>query len=376
MSTLAAAVLAGLLALPAQADELDAALNESVQTVTKRSGGLTVELETTVYRPEGDGPFPLVVINHGKAPGDTRAQSRYRPANAARYFLQRGYVVVAPMRQGFSRSSGSYAGTGCNVESNGRRQADDVRAVLDHFTALPWIDKDRILVVGQSHGGWTTLAFGTQNYPGVKGLVNFAGGLRQETCAAWKVNLAEGAGKYGRRTRVPSLWFYGENDSYFDYGTSKPMHLQYTAGGANARMVAFGPFGRDAHNLFASAAGTRIWQPEMTAFLASIGMPSAPLPDAAKYGTVRFVPTPPATDYAPLADETRLPYVRETGRAAYKAYLGKLVPRAFAVSPNGAWGWAEGGADPLQRALDHCNRRGRGDCRLYSVDDQVVWKQD
>lgn len=374
---IAAAALAALamaLALPAAAQDLDASLNESVQAVAKKSGDLIVELETTVYRPDGDGPFPLVIINHGKAMGQARTQARYRPANAARYFLQRGYLVVVPMRQGFSNSTGNYMGTGCNVESNGRAQAGDVKAVLDHFTAQSFVDKSRILIVGQSHGGWTTLAFGTQNYPGVKGLVNFAGGLRQDTCANWKTNLAEGAGQYGKRTRVPSLWFYGENDSYFDYDTSKPMHEKYTAGGARARMVAFGTFGKDAHSLFGSAAGTRIWQPEMTAFLASIGMPSEPVGHAAKYGDVGFTPTPPATHFAPLEDETRLPYLRGPGREGYKAYLDKLVPRAFAIAPNGAWGWAEGGADPLKRALDFCNRKGNGGCKLYSVDDNVVWK--
>ena len=39
------------------------------------------------------------------------------------------------------------------------------------------------------------------------------------------------------------------------------------------------------------------------------------------------------------------------------------------------WGWADGGVDPFKRALDNCNRSGRGACQLYSVDDYVVWKE-
>ncbi len=60
------------------AQELDASLNETVVNVPKKGAVFTVDLETTVYKPDGDGPFPLVVINHGKAYGDSRFQSRYQ----------------------------------------------------------------------------------------------------------------------------------------------------------------------------------------------------------------------------------------------------------------------------------------------------------
>ena len=274
--SLAAALLLAAGAAFAQAPETDSALHESVQSIRK-PGMFAIELETTVYKPEGDGPFPVVVINHGKASGDPRFQPRYRPAVAARYFLQRGYAVVVPMRQGFSASGGSYIGGGCNVESNGRVQAEDVKAVFDYLVAQPWVDRERMLVVGQSHGGWTTLAFGPQNYPGVKGLVNFAGGLRQENCRNWKDALAGAAASYARGTRSPSLWFYGDNDSYFDPPTFHAMFDQYTAAGGQARLVAYGKFGADSHTLFGARAGAAIWQPELTAFLAAIGLQSQPL---------------------------------------------------------------------------------------------------
>ncbi len=369
-------VVAGLLALAgaagAIAQELDAALNESIVTVPKK-GVFTIELETTLYKPEGDGPFPLVVINHGKANGDSRFQARYRPALAARYFLQRGYAVVVPMRQGFSKSTGSYIGGGCNVESNGRTQAEDVKAALDYFTAQPWVDKSRILIVGQSHGGWTSLATGTLNYPGVKGIVNFAGGLRQETCTSWESVLANAAGAYGKETTLPSLWFYGDNDSYFSPSTWKAMHDKYTASGGKARMVAFGTFGGDSHAMFGARSGARIWQPEVTAFLAEVGLPNQPVAALAKYGNSNAMAAPAKTSFAPLEDVAVIPYLKDTGRAGYKTFLDKPVPRAFAIAPNGAWAWSDGGEDPLKRALDRCNTNGKGACKLYAVDTDIVW---
>ena len=358
-----------------QTMELDASLNETVQNIPKK-GLFTIDLETTIYKPDGDGPFPIAVINHGKSPGDSKFQGRYRPAVAARYFLQRGYAVIVPMRQGFSKSAGAYIGGGCNVESNGRVQAEDVKAVLDYVTQQSWADKNNMVVLGQSHGGWTTLAFGTLGYPGVKALVNFAGGLRQESCIAWENNLAKGASEYASQTRTPSLWFYGDNDSFFSTSTYRAMFEKYTSSGGAARLVAFGLFGSDAHSMFGSRSGVSIWQPEVTQFLAAQGLPSTPLATNAKYGTVLLTAVPPKSDYAALDDVAKLPFVKDAGKAGYATYLSKATPRAFALAPSGAWGWAEGGDDPLKRAMDSCNRNGKGLCKLYSVDDFVVWKPE
>lgn len=362
-----------LFCLPVFAQELDASVNEQVVMIAKKGGLFSFELETTIYKPDGDGPFPLVIINHGKAYGDPRFQGRSRHSSAARFFLQRGYVVLMPMRQGFSKSTGSYIGGGCNIDSNGLQQAQDTKAALDWAVSQSWADKSNILIMGQSHGGWTTLAFGTLNYSGVKGLVNFAGGLRQDTCAGWEGSLARAAGGYGKDTQVPSLWFYGDNDSFFAPYTFRPMFEKYTAAGGKAELVAFGNFGSDAHSMFASRDGIPIWQPKVGAFMQMIGLPTA-ITQAKFSNTPNITPKPSKTDFATLEDESKLPHVKDTGRVGYKTFLTKQIPRAFALASNGAWGWAEMGEDPLKRALDSCNRNGLGQCKLYAVDDVVVWQ--
>ena len=359
----------------ALAQELSADLREQVMMVVKKTALFSIALETTVYKPPGDGPFPLVVINHGKALGDPRFQPRYRPSGAARFFLMRGYAVVVPMRQGFSKSSGNFILGGCNVESNGQAQAEDVTAVLDYLVAQPWVDKGRILVTGQSHGGWTSLAFGTLNYPGVRGLINFAGGLRQENCAGWEATLARAGAGYGKETKVPSLWFYGDNDSYFKPETFRPLFGNYVAAGGRAELVAFGKFGSDAHAMFGSRAGEAIWQPRVEAFMRSLELPVDVI--YPELGVVRRMPTPAPTAFAPLADEARIPYLKAAGREGYKVFLDKQFPRAFALSPSGAWGWAEMGDDPLERALYNCTKYAKEQpCRLYAVDEQVVWVKE
>lgn len=235
----------------------------------------TLSLETTVYKPPGEGPFPLVIINHGKANGPPGLQPRYQPVWAARYFLERNYVVFVPMRSGFSNSSGSYIGGGCNIESNGLIQAEDVATTLAYAHSQPYVDNSRSLIVGQSHGGWTTLAYGAINSDAsVKGLVNFAGGLKQEQCSGWRGALAKAVGEYGQRTKLPSIWLYGDNDSYFSPDVYTDMFESYRRGNPDAELIAYGTFGSDSHALFSSKDGRMIWEPYLEKFLGKVGLPT------------------------------------------------------------------------------------------------------
>ncbi len=354
--------------------ELSAALNEEVLSIPKKGRFFTVNLEVTIFKPALEGVFPVVVINHGKALGDPRFQSRYRPTNAARFFLQRGYAVVVPMRQGFSKSEGGYIGGGCNVESNGIAQAEDVKAVMDFVVQQSWSDKEKVLIAGQSHGGWTTLAFGSENYPGVRGLVNFAGGLKQESCTAWESVLARAAAEYAKTTKAPSIWFYGDNDSYFSPFTFNGMFEKYTAAGGNAQLVAFGVFENDAHSMFSSRKGETIWQPKIDAFMRQVGLPADIV--YPKFAGIQRMAPPAPTDFAGINDVLAVPFLTEKGREGYKNFLTKQYPRAFAIAPSGRWAWTEMGDDPLKRALDTCHKNNNQVCRLYAVDDQVVWVKE
>ena len=360
-------------AVPARAQDLDARLGEAVLMLP--SGGFTEpELEVTVYRPPGDGPFPVLVINHGRASGNAKLQPRYRPSLAAREFVQRGWVVVVPMRQGFSQSGGSEISAGCNVHSNGLQQARSVRRTLDWLGSQPWADVSRNVVLGQSHGGLTTLAYGTAPHPGTRLLVNFAGGLRQESCTAWQQNLVRAIGDYGAEIKLPSIWFYGDNDSYFPPFVWRGAHERYTQAGGRADLVAFGNFGSDAHSLFGSRAGVPIWLPKVLAALDSAGLPTQlvhAMPVAPD------LPVPPASGFAAVTDLDRVPLRTDRARAGYQAWLAAESPRAFAIHPTqGSWASAWGGERPIARALANCERFAKAPCRLYAVDDAVVWATD
>ena len=81
------------------------------------------------------------------------------------------------------------------------------------------------------------------------------------------------AGKFAEKTQIPSVWFYGDNDSYFNVETYRAMYEQYVAAGGNAKLIAFGVFGNDSHSMFGSRDGEPIWQPEVSKLLMSVGLP-------------------------------------------------------------------------------------------------------
>jgi dienelactone hydrolase len=371
MSLVAVCALMAAHSSPANQSLIVAPLDEKVVMIPVVSGSESVQLETTIYKPPGNGPFPLVVMNHGKALGNPHTQTRDRFLVLSREFVKRGYAVVVPMRKGFAHSSGNYVEYACDMFDNGELQADDVQAALNYFVGQSWVDKDRILVAGQSYGGLATLAFGTRGFPGVKGLINFAGGLRiHGGDCDWRSSLIDAFAKYGKRTAVPSLWFYGANDQHFGPKLAARMHDAYVHGGGNAELVAFGDFKNDAHGMSGSWDGVKIWWPETEKFLKQIGMPTEQVVALLDENRV------PKTDYAALDNIDAVPYLKDKGREAYRTFLGKSMPRAFAVSSTGAWSWAEDGDDPAEEVIANCEKHSDVPCKLYAVNGDVVWADD
>jgi len=70
---------------------------------------------------------------------------------------------------------------------------------------------------------------------------------------------------------------------------------------------------------------------------------------------------------------TAVPFLDEHGREGYENFLHQYSSRAFAVSDSGAWSWAEGGDDPMSVALNGCQKQSSDPCRLYAVNNAVVW---
>ena len=253
-------------------------LNERVVWVPMGVMGGEVRLQTTVYKPDGPGPFPLVIISHGvpfEKSLEAEIKLRHRYCLQSEEFVKRGFAAAVPMRRGYGRSSGQKNETIVNIADFGLQDARDIQATIDFLSREPFVDGKRIVLVGQSGGGLASLAHGSLGNPNVKGIINFAGGLRRSNIAMWEQDMAQAFGVYAKTTKAPSLWFYTANDSFFSPTTAKDAHEAYRQNGGQARLVALPAFKRDGHGLFADFEGRAIWVGEVDKFLLQIGFAAA-----------------------------------------------------------------------------------------------------
>jgi pimeloyl-ACP methyl ester carboxylesterase len=101
------------------------------------------EIEAWVYRPEGDGPHPAVVMAHGFA-----AVKAGGLAPFAERFCRAGFTAIAFDYRHWGGSSGEPR----DVVSV-PRQREDYRTVIDWALADPHVDETRIFIWGTSFSG-------------------------------------------------------------------------------------------------------------------------------------------------------------------------------------------------------------------------------
>jgi dienelactone hydrolase len=230
---------------------------------------------------KGSGPAPLAIINHGSPPvaKDRLTRKVSTCGEVAQFFNARGYTVAFPLRRGYGETGGEWAETygkcdHADFVAGGQATADDITAALAFLLRRDDIAKGRTLIIGQSAGGWGTLAFASRNPEGVVTFINFAGGrgahkngLPNNNCSPDA--LVAAASRFGKTTPRPTLWVYTENDTLIYKALSGRLHAAYQAAGGQAHYELLPPFGTEGHNLFFGKGGSKIWGPIVDRWLAS-----------------------------------------------------------------------------------------------------------
>jgi dienelactone hydrolase len=215
-----------------------------------------------LYVPEGKGPFPAVLWNHGseRRPG-------WQPQLAS-FYNAHGFVFFLPHRHGQGRSPGFYIMD--EIHANGPSDAvhaqqlanEDVVAAMNWLKAQPEVDPGRIVVSGCSFGGIQTLLTAEKGL-GARAFIAFAPAAQSWGNGALD-EMLESAAKHAK---APVFILQAKND--YSLGPAVVLGKIVKAHGGEARVYpSFGNTTQDGHFGFATtSAGIAVWGPDVLEFI-------------------------------------------------------------------------------------------------------------
>ena len=233
-------------------------------------------LSATLYRPEGAGPFPLVILAPD-GPADAAAARRMADPMkpAARWFAGHGYAALVVVPRALAPGDAAQG-----IEA----VADDLDAAYGYLRGQSFVDAGRIVLGGTGTGGFAAIALSARQPTGVMAAINFDGQLTPDMPPAVdvvaagddEVDLLGGGStplklepgqpkpaaraampvadtalagllqRYGRATHRPELWLYAAGEAT----QAKRMAAIFNrAGSAPARLVELPMAGGPAHAL-------------------------------------------------------------------------------------------------------------------------------
>lgn len=252
----------------------------------------TIRLVAYVYRPLKNDRHEAVIFSHGSTGGLGRSPKEALdapPPPVIRFFLSRGYTLVAPMRRGRGESSGTYVEE-CSVYIGQCTVADQLalgdralrEALLDTNAVISQLilgrlvpQQSKILAGGISRGGFLSLILSGERPELVKGVINFVGGWygvtdrltaveNQQRMDDQKTRLTSAA----KQTRAPSIWFYATRDPLYKEGVSRELFNSWQDAGGKAEYVFIDEHTLPSGHLIATNAA--LWERQAEAFLKTI----------------------------------------------------------------------------------------------------------
>ncbi|MEO8684289.1 MAG: alpha/beta hydrolase [Devosia sp.] len=210
-----------------------------------------VRLEIVAAKPQGVGPFPALVFNHGST-GRGQNRSLYSrtvaPAIVANYFVERGWMALFPQRRGRGKSGGAYgeglasdgSGYSCDVEiavAGFERAVEDVDAVVKHLRDRSDVDQGKLVIGGVSRGGILAIAYAGMRPNTFRGAINFNGGWLGRGCPSHEL-VNPTLFERGAPAGVSTLWLHGSYDQYYRIGHCRGNFERFRTAGGHGKFVA------------------------------------------------------------------------------------------------------------------------------------------
>lgn len=258
--------------------------------VPAHADGRAWNVHVQIFKPEGQGPFPLIIFSHGRSAKSLERKELKSPVlrGHVEYWMQKGFAVLAPIRPGYGETGGDdIENSGIKITASGecrgtpdfgrvaKNAADSVSDVINWAKHQPWSNKERILLVGQSVGGLATVALGARNIPSVVGYINFSGGAGENpefdpAHSCFPAALEDVYRQLGKTTHRPNLWLYARNDQYWGADAPVEWHKAFAGAGGTGQFIQTDDVpDEDGHKLLAK--GGKLWSVHVDAFVKSLG---------------------------------------------------------------------------------------------------------
>jgi carboxymethylenebutenolidase len=257
-----------------------ASLAAGPEKVTVRSGGL--RLGGLLWRPEGRGPFPAVLFNHGSghATGTDAAgrPDQRHPEVLGPVFARHGYVFLYLFRRGDGLSAGQGTPSADLMDRafrSGGQQArtamllhtlqdelGDALAGIAFVRALPEVDAHRVAVIGHSFGGSLALLLAERDSTIRAAVVFSAAGYSWDLSPQLRARLSAAADHM-----VPVVFFLNARNDH-SLGAAETLSARLTRLGKPNRFEVYPPVGRtaeDGHDFVHTGIST--WEPDVFTFL-------------------------------------------------------------------------------------------------------------
>ena len=243
--------------------------------------GKPVDLEVVIFRPNGAGPFPLAMFNHGSTGNGTNPALFTETSfdvGLADFLNNRGWIVAFPQRRGRGKSDGLYdegfsvdrrQGYTCDFDmslSGAERALDDIGAAMAALRQRPDVAPSRVLIGGQSRGGILSVAYSGMHPDQIFGVVNFVGGWLGTGCdTASRLNgtLFERGARFDR----PTLWLYGDQDPFYDIQHSRNNFMLFQSAGGQGTFLKFNVPGGYGHFVLSAP---ELWEGPVAEYLRSL----------------------------------------------------------------------------------------------------------
>lgn len=251
------------------------------ETVVIHSGSAT--LHAMLYRPQGRGPFPGILLNHGsgRTAEDLKRLGPYEQ-NAkilGPVFARHGYVFLYLFRRGVGLSTdqgdnavdvmnsetaahGQEARNALQMKLLENREMDDALSALTFLRALPYVDAKDVAAIGHSFGGSLTVLM-AEREPNLRAVVVFSGaGYSFDRSPELRARLLAAVDHIA----APVFLIHAEND--YSLSSGKVLDARREQLAKPHRLKIYPPIGHtvdDGHDFL--HLGVNIWEPDVFAFL-------------------------------------------------------------------------------------------------------------